>query len=173
MSKLSVRPKEIKEIKFEWNFPENFIVVIDTREQQALFRRPPKGLMIVRDKLDFGDYSIHGFEKSITVERKEMLEFIGEVGSDDHASFKHKLEQMAAYERKWLLIHSTERELIHYDHTQYSYGPRVHHNVVRGSLASIQGRLGVPVYFAQTRPDAERWILDVFVKYYRMKKECK
>jgi DNA excision repair protein ERCC-4 len=170
MTKISITPKEIK---FEWNFPPDFCVIVDTRENQQLFRRPPKGLMIVRDTLKYGDYSIRGFETSITVERKEMLEFIGEVGSDDHDDFRHKLIQMSGYERKWLLIHATEKELLHYDYKQYSYGPKVHHNVVRGSLASIQGRIGVPVYFAQTRPDAERWLLDVFVKFYRMKKEGK
>ena len=168
MSKISITPKEIK---FEWTFPEGFILIVDTRENQQLFKRPPKGLVTVRDKLDFGDYSIRGFEKSITVERKEMLEFIGEVGSDDHDDFRHKLMEMSKYERKWLLIHSTEKELLHYNQSNYAYGPKVHHNVVRGSLASIQGRLGVPVYFAATRWDAERFILDIFIKFFKWKRE--
>lgn len=49
-------------------------IVVDTREQRPLnFGRLP----LVRKKLDFGDYSLRGFESRVAVERKSIQDLWG------------------------------------------------------------------------------------------------
>ncbi len=168
MPKISGNSKP-KQIDWKWEFPNDFCIIIDTRENQMLFKRPPKGLLTVRDKLEVGDYSIKGFESNITVERKNLDDFLQSISSG-HKDFTKRLERMNLYERKYLLIESTESDLLSLQPQLYS---KIHPNVIRGALASIWGKYNVPIYFAETRRHAERFILDTFLKYYKWKREIK
>lgn len=65
--------------KFTFDFPEDFAIVRDTREQGGLFRKPMPGLIIIREALPikglvnrWGDYSIKGFESDVMIEHKEI-----------------------------------------------------------------------------------------------------
>jgi len=61
--RVKLNPKAGQTVKFTFDFPKGFIVVIDTREQSPLFTGLLlRGLLVVRDTLDVGDYSIRGFE---------------------------------------------------------------------------------------------------------------
>ena len=61
--RIKFNPKAGQIVKFTFDFPKGFIIVIDTREQAPLFIGSlPRGLLIVRDTLDVGDYSVRGFE---------------------------------------------------------------------------------------------------------------
>ena len=151
--------------KFEHNLPSDFILVIDTREQDALFKRPIKGLVTVRDTIPAGDYSVRGFESEIVIERKSINDLYGSLFSDWEREGA-KLLKIAELKRKWLLIEGTEDEVLSFQ--QFS---TVHPNSMRGRLVSIQIRLGIPIYYARTRSDAERFTLDILTKYYRIKRE--
>ena len=160
-----IRYKGDRAVSFEHSFPDDFILVVDTREQDALFKRPVKGLVMVRDTIPVGDYSVRGFEREIVVERKSLNDLYSSMFGDWERESK-KLVKIAEYNRKWLLIEGTEDEVLRYQ--QFS---TVHPNSMRGRLVSIQIRLGIPVYYSATRKDAERFILDVLIKYYRVKRE--
>ena len=168
MPKISGNSKP-KQIDWKWEFPNDFCIIIDTRENQMLFKRPPKGLLTVRDTLKIGDYSLKGFETQITVERKNLDDFLQSISSG-HKEFGKRLEKMNQYERKYLLIEGTENELLSPEPRLYS---NIHPNVVRGALASIWGKYNVPIYFAETRRHAERWILDIFLRYFKWKRGIK
>lgn len=157
--------KEHKEVVFEHSFPKDFILVVDTREQDALFKRPVKGLVMVRDTIPVGDYSVRGFETEVVVERKSINDLYGSMFSDWDRESK-KLLKIAEYRRKWLLIEGREDEVLSFQ--QFS---TVHPNSMRGRLVSIQVRLGIPIYYAATRKDGERFVLDILTKYYRVKRE--
>jgi ERCC4-type nuclease len=151
--------------RFEHTYPEGFALVRDTREQTGLFiPQPPKGLMLVIDTLKYGDYSIRGFEGSIAVERKNIDDLWSSV-TVDADRFKRELEHLMEYERKWILVEGLESEYLAFRPER-----KVHPNAVRQALASIEGRMGIPVHQAESQAHAERWILDVFIKYYRMKR---
>lgn len=150
--------------EWKWKFPEGFCLVVDTREQDRLFKKPPKGLLVVRDKLDAGDYSVKGFESSVAVERKAVLDLFGSLGRE-RERFKRELERLEKYERAWLVIEGSEEEVLSFQ--PYS---QLHPNVVRASLASIEVRYHVGVYYARTRVDAERWILDRLVKWFKIRR---
>ena len=55
-------------------------ILIDTREQDPFYFH---GCPIEKKKLDFGDYSIHGFKQTVAVERKGPLDFANSVSRWD------------------------------------------------------------------------------------------
>lgn len=62
-----------------------FTVVTDTREQAPfafMSIEPWDEIRVVRSALATGDYSIHGFEDRISIERKSVSDFYGSIGGD-------------------------------------------------------------------------------------------
>ena len=161
---ITTRPSRVGHPEWKWEFPTGFILICDTRENDMLFKRPTKGLVIVRDKLDEGDYSIRGFEKNITVERKNVMDLFQSVGKE-RDTFKARLGRMAQMEKAFLLIEGSEDEVLSYQ--PYS---NLHPNVVRGFLASLEVKTPIKIHFAETRKGAERYVLDTLLKYYKWKR---
>jgi len=149
---------------FEYDFPDGFVLTVDTREQDQLFKRPLKGLVTVRDTLTVGDYSVRGFEACIGVERKSIADLYGSLGKG-RERFKRELEILQFYDRRWLFVEGTEQETLQWQ--EYS---QMHPNSIRQALVSIEIRYGIPIYFFQYRKDMERKLLDLFVKYYKVKR---
>ena len=149
---------------FEYDFPDGFCLICDTRENDVLFKRPPKGLVLVRDTLDVSDYSIRGFESCIGVERKSLSDLYGSLGKN-RERFKRELEILQFYDRRWLFVEASEHEALQWQ--EYSL---MHPNSIRHSLVSIEIRYGIPIYFFQYRKDMERKLLDLFIKYYKVKR---
>ena len=158
-------PKIGTQPKFEHSFPDGLVIVIDTREQNQLFKHSLKGLAVVRDTLKYGDYSVRGFESSIVVERKSLPDLLGSLGGG-RERFKRELEHLKDYERKWIFVESTHQDALSYQ--EYS---QMHPNSVRHSIVSIEIRLGIPFYFQPDRRQMEHHLLDLFVKYYKVKRE--
>jgi len=152
--------------KFEFTFPEGFCLVRDTREQggTGLFIKPPKGLMMVRDTLKVGDYSCRGFEDLVAIERKTLSDLWTSLTSES-ARFKRELEVLATYERKWLLIEALESSFL-----SFQLDRKIHPNSIRGALVSIEIRLNIPVWQSESTQDAERWVLDRLLKFYKWKR---
>lgn len=153
--------------KFDFSFPDGFCLIQDTREQKGLFQKPPKGLMIVRDTLTVGDYSVKGFENEIVVERKSIPDLYNSLFSDWERELK-KLCRISEYKRKWLVVEGSEDETLCW---QLHSG--VHPNSMRARLCAIDIRLGIPIVYCCTRHNAERFILDRLIRYYRDKRDNK
>lgn len=160
---------------------DNFIIVIDTREQNPYFKRPPKGLIIVRDTLECGDYSLRGFEKEVAIERKELHDFLTSI-SHERYRFKAMLSKMADYKRKFLVIEATLDELT----KGVEFTPRrkkdfiqpltkrvinMHPNAVYQTVVSIMCRYGVCIYFAEDRREGEKFVYSVLKKFYSLKRD--
>ena len=162
-----IREKKIRKFTGEFKpheFPEGFAMVIDTREQTPLFKKPPKGLMIKRDTLKNGDYSIVGFEDVFAVERKNPSDFLGYITHGRDKAVE-KLKRLKEYEFKALMIECDEDAL--YFGNLYS---NVHPEAIRQSLISFQVRYGVHVYFSDDIKRLERLLLDLAIKFYMVKK---
>lgn len=157
--------------KFEYDFPEGFCVVRDTREQKGLFVKPPRGLMIIREPLPlkglqnrWGDYSIKGFEDVVMVECKEIDDLWSSL-TVKKEEFSEKLLSLATYERKYLLVLGLESQTLSWrEHRE------IHPNQIRWAIAGIVGNLGLPIHFTESTSMAERWLLDWFIKFYKMKR---
>ena len=150
----SSKPKPI-------NIPKDFVLVIDTREQKPLFTRPQKGLLIVRDTLKDGDYSVRGFEDQVCVERKGVSDFYGYIGKERTRTVK-KLERMRGMFWAMLLIDAKETEIM----SRQSYSKLTPEHA-RGFLTSLNVRYGISHQYIQGE-SADRFILDRLVKAYRI-----
>jgi len=157
-------PKIGQSFKFTFSIPVGMILVVDTREQDALFKKPPKGLLMVRDTLEVGDYSLKGFEGKVTLERKTILDLLNCLGND-RERFKRELERMKEFEFKGILVEGNEDDL--YQHHDFSL---MHPEAIRQSVVSIEIRHGVHFYFG-SREKLERVCLDRLIKFWRVKRE--
>lgn len=158
-------PRAGQSFKFLFRFPEDFILVIDSREQTPLFLdHPPKGLVMVRDTLEVGDYSIRGFEGKIAVERKTIPDLLNCLGND-RERFKRELEKLQGYNWASIVVEGAESELY-----QYQDFSLMHPESVRQSMASIEIRHNVHFFYGR-RADIERWVLDRLIKFWKVRRE--
>ena len=158
------------------------VIVIDSREQTPFFKKPPKGLLITRDTLAQGDYSIRGYEHGVCVERKNPDDFLSSITSDS-TRFKKRLSEMDSYQLAIIVVEKPLRDILNMcDPTATrrkrkvagrvklsatTNKRRIHPNVVTGTVWSIYGKYGIPIYFAMDRQDAENFTLGVLRKYYQ------
>lgn len=150
-----------------YSFPEGFILVMDTREQAPLFRRPPPGLTITSKSLTNGDYSIQGFESNFFIERKQTSDFMSYIGKE-RLKTQDKLSRLSLYDFKALIVEATEWDLL--SPQLYS---KLTPETVRQSLCSFRIRYQLHVYLSRDRSDLERFILDHAIKYFKLKRNLK
>jgi len=143
--------------------PENMVVIVDTREQLPLFTKPPKGLLLVRDYLTDGDYSLRGFENKICFERKASDIF--SYCTSEQEKTKKKMERFKSFEFVGLIIELKESSLF-----QFQTFTSAHPESIRGALISFEVRYGVHIFYGN-RENCARWMLDRMVKYWKMKHE--
>jgi ERCC4-type nuclease len=160
----SDNPKHLQPYKLKQTvFPDNFILLQDTREQRPLFARIPKGLTIQSTTLHHGDYSVKGFENNICFERKS-LDLFPYCSSEREKTVK-KMKAFKKFDFVGLIIELRESEI--YQFQQHS---RVHPEVIRGAILSFEIRYGIHVYYG-SRETCARKLLDWAVKYWNVKHE--
>jgi ERCC4-type nuclease len=152
-----------------WNrkipeFPKDFVVIVDTREQIPFFKKSPKGLTIVRDTLKNGDYSLRGFEGKIAIERKRISDLMGYIGSE-HKRTVEKLQRLRNYEFKALVIESEYDELF-----QPQYHSFVSPESVRGALAAWEVRYDLHIFTHPNTEECSWWVLDRLLFFYKYKR---
>lgn len=157
---------------------DNFTIIIDTREQLPII---PKGISIIRDKLETGDYSINGFRDKITIERKSPEDFLQSI-SWDRPRFKKVLERMSKFERAYLLIESSLESLLEGIEIKKNFKSEnkikplnkqkigVHPESIFGTIISINVRFGIPVIFAKNKHEAQKYLVSILQKYYLLKR---
>ncbi len=153
--------------EWKFKFPEGFVLVYSTVKEHSWFQIPPKGLVIVRDTLHTGDFSIKGFENSICVERKAIGDLLNCLGGD-RVRFKEQVRRLSKFERKWIFVEGSEDEILCFPTISKMFP-----EAIRQSIISIELRYNVPFYYAKTRKDAERHCLDLFIKFFHLKREGK
>lgn len=149
-----------------FQIPEGFILVIDTREQNHLFQRPPKGLTITSDTLHVGDYSIKGYKDQFCIERKQMSDFYSFIGRERVATTE-KLHKMSIMKWSGLVIEEDEQSIL----AGYMMS-QVPPEVARQFLNSVRVRYHIHTYMSDKRARCMRWVLDSAIKFYRVQNEC-
>ena len=143
----------------------------------------PKGVAVVRDYLEQGDYSICGYEHEICVERKNPDDFLTSITSDSKR-FKQRLTEMESWKVKIIVVEKQLSEILKMCDPHVKKAPRmikgkvrlratsnkrkIHPNVVLGTVYSIFGKYQVPIFFAIDRSQAEEFTLGVLRKYYQI-----
>jgi len=149
-----------------FKIPKGFTLCSDTREQSPLFTDLPKGLVILRKTLHFGDYSIRGFEDKICFERKQMSDLYSYVGKERKRTVR-KLEQLRELDFAALIIESSFEDL----KIPYSYSSRITPEMIRQFLVSVNVRYKVHVYCDRDRRNLEQYLLDRAIKYFNIQRE--
>ena len=164
---MKIKPSGTKRvIKQDVIIPEGFCLIVDTREQDPLFRKPPKGLLIVRDTLRAGDYSCKGFNNNIAIERKGLNDFYGSIGNG-RDRFKRELELLKGYQWAGLIIEAEESTVL----SANSIYTQMHPNAIKQTIVSIELRYRINIYYAKCRADAERWVLNRLMYFYTLKRK--
>ena len=158
----------------------NVDLIIDTREtipwdfSKMKMPRYFNIQNIYYDKLDYGDYSIVGYdvpssvsgEFGIIVERKRtMEEFIGNILSDTNWNrFKRVAEGMSNYRHKTIIIEDDLRDA--YKRYRDRKGPSKYFSVppefISSRIGELRTRWGIDVFFASDLYLAKRHALDIF-----------
>jgi len=145
-------------------FPEDFVLVIDSREQNPLCTTV-KGLTVCRDTLKDGDYSIRGFEDKFSVERKQTSDFFSYIGRERHRTVQ-KLERLKAFAFAALVIEASLEDLL--SPQLYS---QISPEVVRSFFVSVNIRYGIHVYCNRNRGKIEMWLIDRAIKFFKVQRE--
>lgn len=87
--------------------PEDLTCIIDTREKTPANISKMK---TIRGSLVTGDYTISGFEKCITIERKSLGDLIMCVGRE-RDRFSKELKRMLSYPCRAVVVESTWEEI--------------------------------------------------------------
>jgi ERCC4-type nuclease len=89
--------------------PNNFTIIVDTREQQPWHFSE---FATAKRKLDTGDYSIEGFEDILCIERKKS---IAEIANNiTEKRFKNFIARMSQYKHAYMLIECNYDQMMHY-----------------------------------------------------------
>ena len=170
----TLNPKAGQQTHHIIEVPIDFVLIIESDEQRPLFmghnsitkQHYSGDLLITRHTLPVGDYSCKGFtdKEGIVIERKSVSDLYSSMFSDWERE-KKKLEKIAGYFRKWLVVEALECDVLRYQ--EYS---KVSPNSMRGKLADIELRLGIPIYYADGRLEAEKFILYRLCKFHRLKR---
>jgi ERCC4-type nuclease len=102
VSSTTTRPRLPAELR-----PDQVTAIIDTREQRPLDLAP---LATITGTLNTGDYSVVGLETIIAVERKELSDLLGCVGTE-RERFEREVLRLLAYPVRCLVVESTWSEI--------------------------------------------------------------
>ena len=145
-------------------FPKDFVLVVDTREQNPLCGNV-KGLTVCRDTLKDGDYSIRGFEDRFAVERKKTSDFYSYIGRERRRTAE-KLKRFKQFDFSGLVIEVSLDDLL--SPQMYT---QVSPETARQFLVSVNVRYGIHVFCDRQRKNIEMWLLDRAIKYYKFNRE--
>lgn len=144
------------------------VVLIDTREQNPLnFSRFPNWIAEQkRRKLTVGDYSVHGMENILTIERKSLSDLITTL-MQNRPRFFRLCEKMTKYRWRALFVEATYEDIKSY----YGDYTMAHPNAVSGTLDALEAKFGIPVVYtsqhhALAEEKAASWLSKHFTYWY-------
>jgi DNA excision repair protein ERCC-4 len=133
-------------------------VLIDTREQ-APWHFEGEDIITTRIKLPAGDYSVHGHEHNLCVERKSLPDLVSTVVGD-WQRFSRQLRRMAAMDVAVIVVEAPVTALMGHE-----YSSDIEPNSVRGKLNKILIHFGINTMFLDNPRIAADWVENLFVQY--------
>ena len=128
--------------------PEQVTAVIDTREQRPLDLSP---LQTIAGTLATGDYSVHGLEQVVAVERKSLPDLLSCIGTS-RERFEREVQRLLAYPVRALVIEASWPDL-----EQGEWRSKVTPQAAIGSLLGWIAA-GLPVVMAGDHTRAGRYV---------------
>jgi ERCC4-type nuclease len=154
--------------------PKGMILVRDTREIKGglAYKFGKNSPPYVDETLNFGDYSIKGMEKIITVERKTLSDFFSSIGgrkkqgvkNTNRERLKNEFDRMQVAEFRALVIEGSELDVMSPELGYSNINP----HSVYATIISFEIKHGIHVYYG-TRKNCQIKILNWFTMFYNHK----
>jgi DNA excision repair protein ERCC-4 len=158
-SRINKNPQKYISSRHRIKFPDEFIIIIDTREQLPLFKDHP--VKTIRATVRIGDYTIKGFEDKICFERKQLSDYYSYIGKERPAKTDKKLKAMEDMDIAGLVVEEDVSDLL----APQLY-TAVHPDVAWGFLTSLTAKRGIHWFCNRDRGLIEDYIVDVGYKYW-------
>lgn len=141
-------------------------IVRDTREQKGKgweFRASANCEGMIKEKLDVGDYSLHGYEHLVCVERKTLGDLYGTLGNQtNYNRFLKEWERAKEHPVKFLIIEATLADV------NGGYGwSKANPNNIHAKLISLQVKHNVHVIFAGRKDVARAYVRRLLNKLWQ------
>ena len=133
-------------------------IVIDSREQAPYAFA---GHQTEAGTLQTGDYSLAGLEHLISVERKELGDFLGCL-THGRDRFKRELQRLRGWRFRCIVIEATMGDIL-----AHKYRSQIAPAAVVGALASWQARYETPFILAGDRAGGEAFTLAFLSNVHR------
>ena len=130
-------------------------IITDTREQLNLDFSKFKDVESVRTKLDAGDYSVVGYERLISFERKSVNDLVGTLVGG-HQRFLRELDRMKDYKEKYILVEHSPAILYSYC---VKHGWANKFNIIIQSLLAYACHYQCRIRFCKDREDMAAYIV--------------
>lgn len=127
-------------------------LIRDTREKKGkgfVWRASSTVKTMVTRKLDYGDYSVEGYESIVAIERKgSPSELLSNILTKDSARFKRELMVLSGFPYAYIICEFTIQDLFK---AVYLIPAAKRHfftpDRILGCIASLSIQYGVPFYF--------------------------
>ena len=126
-------------------------IVIDSREQ-AEYSFDSRLATTMRRALPAGDYSVAGLERTVTVERKRLDDFVSTV-IHSRERFRNELRKLTSYRAACVVVEAGVLDVL-----LHRYRGDAHPNAVLGSALSIILDFHIPVFFCSSRQAACQFV---------------
>ena len=140
--------------------PQPLRIIQDSREQSP-FRFEGFSAVVEVGTLEAGDYSIRGFERRIAVERKELGDLVGCLGTD-RERFTRELARLRGYDAAAVVVESPSRDL-----RAGRYRAQMTPQAAWQTVLAFTQRFRVPFLFCDSRADAEQVTFDLLRHFCR------
>ena len=128
-------------------------IIVDSREQTP-FTFAGYPVEVAVGTLASGDYSLHGFENRIAIERKSLADLVGCL-SGERDRFERELQRLKAVDAGCVIIESPTADLL-----AGKFRSRMSPDAAWQSVIAFQMRYRIPFIFCQDRGGAERTCFD-------------
>lgn len=148
-------------------------IIRDTRETKGWdFEFYQDGIdEIIDKKLDYGDYSLSGYEKSICIERKASSGELAQNLGRNHKRFKKQILAMAEYDYKYIVCEFSLKQLMAFP--KYSGIPfpllkkvKITGKFIINCLDKYYSEYGVETIFCGNRDIAEAKAVELLKSFY-------
>lgn len=135
-------------------------IIQDSREQ-APFRFEGFPAVVETGALEAGDYSLAGFERRVSIERKSLSDLIGCL-SGDRARFERELARLRGFDACAVLIEQPQPTL-----RLGHYRSAMDAGSAWQSCLAFMQRFNVPFIWCNSRQDAEQVTFDYLRHFHR------
>ncbi len=145
------------------------ILYIDTREQTPFSFVGYSGLLILRKKLDFGDYGMRfsdSYKARVVFERKSIPDLFGTL-TNGHDRFKRELEKAKANNYKLIIVvEGTIKKVL-----KGVWKSKIQGTAIVKTLFTYTVKHNIFVHYAPDRDEASRYIVEYFAAEWRKHRE--